>query len=264
MKFMIKNRFTLIELLVVVAIIAILASLLLPSLKKARQSARIVTCSSQIGQFTKAIFMFADDYDNQTPPGYRHSGTWGNPSPDVDNSLLVDNNPIGYVENAATYLGVDLDYSSKAALETSASDAGRMKPFICTEESDPQPNKTAFWDSGLQYNATNSYGCNGGLFSREGATSSILNDIGAIKDTNKTYVFNDAQEMWAGRYISNYGRANLLEFLNLGAGNVWYDMLASTRHQTKVPISFLDGHVKVYDWTRTESWSEIYGTQGAQ
>ena len=259
-----KKRFTLIELLLVVAIIAILASLLLPSLKKARRSARTVTCSSQIGQFTKAIIMFADDYDNQTPPGYRHSGTWANPDPDIGNSMIVDNNPIGYVENAATYLGVNLDYSSKAALEASAADADTMRPFICTEEDEPLPNKTAFWDSGLQYNATNSYGCNGGLFSREGASSAILNNISAINDASRTYVFNDAKAMWAGRYISNYGRSNLFEFINLGAGNVWYDMLASDRHETKVPISFLDGHVKVYDWTRTSPWAEIYGTQGAQ
>ena len=68
MSVMVKNRFTLIELLLVVAIIAILASLLLPSLSRARRSAKIMTCSSQIAQFTKSIFMFADDYDNQTPP----------------------------------------------------------------------------------------------------------------------------------------------------------------------------------------------------
>jgi hypothetical protein len=86
-----------------------------------------------MGQLTKAIFMFTDDYDNQTPPGYRHSGAWGNPNSDAGNSLLVDNMPIGYVENAAQYMGVSLDYSSKAALETSASDVSTMRPFICTE-----------------------------------------------------------------------------------------------------------------------------------
>jgi prepilin-type processing-associated H-X9-DG protein len=91
----------------------------------------------------------------------------------------------------------------------------------------------------------------------------ILNNISVINDTSKTYVFNDTKAMWVGRYISNYGRSNLLEFINLGPGNVWYDMLASPRYQTKVPISFLDGHVKVYDWTRTTTWAEIYGTQGA-
>jgi prepilin-type N-terminal cleavage/methylation domain-containing protein/prepilin-type processing-associated H-X9-DG protein len=59
--------FTLIELLVVVAIIALLISILLPSLSKAREQARSTLCSSRIGQLAKAILIYANDYD-ETPP----------------------------------------------------------------------------------------------------------------------------------------------------------------------------------------------------
>ncbi len=59
--------FTLIELLVVVAIIALLISILLPSLSKARAQARTTLCASRIGQLAKAILLYADDY-NETPP----------------------------------------------------------------------------------------------------------------------------------------------------------------------------------------------------
>ncbi len=65
-----KNRasaFTLIELLVVVAIIALLISILLPSLSKARAQARSTLCASRIGQLTKAMLIYADDYD-ECPP----------------------------------------------------------------------------------------------------------------------------------------------------------------------------------------------------
>jgi prepilin-type N-terminal cleavage/methylation domain-containing protein len=59
--------FTLIELLVVVAIIALLISILLPSLGQARAQARTTLCGSRITQITKAIFYYSDNYD-ETPP----------------------------------------------------------------------------------------------------------------------------------------------------------------------------------------------------
>ena len=49
------------ELLIVIAIIAILASLLLPALNKARARARAITCSNNIRQSLVAIRLYADD-----------------------------------------------------------------------------------------------------------------------------------------------------------------------------------------------------------
>lgn len=54
--------FTLIELLVVVSIIAILASLLLPSLSKARESTRGVVCAGNLKQLGAAIQLYTQDY----------------------------------------------------------------------------------------------------------------------------------------------------------------------------------------------------------
>lgn len=51
--------FTLIELLVVVAIIALLISILLPSLSKAKNQAKEVVCKTRMDQIVKALFMYS-------------------------------------------------------------------------------------------------------------------------------------------------------------------------------------------------------------
>ena len=61
------KKFTLIELLIVIAIIGILASMLLPSLGKAREKARRGVCRSNHHQFYVANLMYADAYEGRFP-----------------------------------------------------------------------------------------------------------------------------------------------------------------------------------------------------
>jgi prepilin-type N-terminal cleavage/methylation domain-containing protein len=68
-----RPAFTLIELLVTVAIIALLLAILIPSLNKARDQAKLVTCMSNLKQFGIAFTLYAADHRHQPPPNRYYS-----------------------------------------------------------------------------------------------------------------------------------------------------------------------------------------------
>ncbi len=70
-----RQAFTLIELLVVIAIIAVLAALLVPSLKKALEMGRRTVCSSQLRQIGHSIIVYASDHDGKMPYSGKHGST---------------------------------------------------------------------------------------------------------------------------------------------------------------------------------------------
>jgi prepilin-type processing-associated H-X9-DG protein len=83
------TAFTLVELLVVIGIIAVLVSMLLPSLARARENANRTACASNVRQFCQALLMYANEnrgwffepgnaksYRQITTPAMPQTGPW--------------------------------------------------------------------------------------------------------------------------------------------------------------------------------------------
>lgn len=97
----IPRAFTLVELLVVIGIIAVLISMLLPTLNKAREQAKSVQCLAQLRQCGQILYLYANQnhgyfptMENQSPdklPDGGYIGAFNDPpgTPDTTSHLIT-------------------------------------------------------------------------------------------------------------------------------------------------------------------------------
>ncbi len=115
------RAFTLIELLVVVSIIALLISILTPSLSRARQQAKGTVCLARLSEFMKGIVAYTHDHQYQLPPLMYNVNT-SSTSPRH-----------GWSEALYVYLYQDKDFSFDADFPVQRNRDGKYELWVCKE-----------------------------------------------------------------------------------------------------------------------------------
>lgn len=142
-----SHGFTLVELLVVIGIIALLISILLPALSKARAAANEVKCQAQLKQVVTAMMLHANDHNGFMPlvGQINVSNNTGNAN---DAVTLHDplrkryeyyNNggkyfAIGMPGSIAKYINVDLDVTSLTTVRAGVNSGVFNKVMVCPSD----------------------------------------------------------------------------------------------------------------------------------
>lgn len=138
-----KRAFTLIELLVVIAIIALLVSILLPALGKARQAARRIKDATQVRNVVQALTIFATGNDDSYPvPSVLEPGT-------TPPSSRLNGQAMDHTGNVLSILIWNGSISTELCINPAESNTGSVVRFDEYEFDNPQRARTplqAQWD----------------------------------------------------------------------------------------------------------------------
>jgi prepilin-type N-terminal cleavage/methylation domain-containing protein len=122
--------FTLVELLVVIGIIAVLISVLLPTLAKARESANRTQCLSGLRQMATFLNMYANSFNQQVPLGFISSGNASAASGNNYYLSIASATPDGDPPRLVRYVGLGL-FLKVGYVKEGGATAGSAKMFFC-------------------------------------------------------------------------------------------------------------------------------------
>ncbi len=277
-----KQRFTLIELLVVVAIIAILAAILLPSLHRAREAALRAVCTSNQRQLYIAAVSFANDNDDWLPytrmyneqnvggwamsvGGYYLAGSWYSVTHATSGAYESDTRaPIG--STLAPYFDVDPKNPATNAVIT-VSGMGPNADFVGFGGFPCSLVKNLMTCPGVKGKNRDywpSYGMNPYITSTRYRTPSTdwpFGGIGSFSRQRFSQIRESAEIYFLGDRLSGADVVNTynewwrtwdgtyMPFVagRWGGWNFWMEAQGSGRHGNQHARIYVDGHAEVYD-----------------
>jgi prepilin-type N-terminal cleavage/methylation domain-containing protein/prepilin-type processing-associated H-X9-DG protein len=159
--------FTLVELLVVIGIIALLISILMPALSRAMESARAITCASNLRQIGIAVQAYVQDNQGYYPlkAPYFNSGVGT-----IEQSVFLWVGQAGTSSGYSSYTAVDRPLNKYLGTFT----AGSAVPVAAC------PSDLGFGPNAFYYTAGSSYGSNtGGLLDTSPAVVASITKYGS-------------------------------------------------------------------------------------
>ncbi|MGA2543247.1 MAG: prepilin-type N-terminal cleavage/methylation domain-containing protein [Verrucomicrobiota bacterium] len=239
-----EAAFTLVELLVVIAVIAILAALLLPTLSRAKDSARNINCESNLRQLQLCWHLYADDYAGVFVPNdwIDDEGVGTNGMATSQDNVLTSWCP-GDARTDTTTINIQqgllFPYNTSTAIYHCPSDVSTIEDG--NGNLLPQLRNRSYNMS----QSVNGYGwMTNWYFSPLGpvdASQPCYQTYAAITNppAARLFVFIDENEMTLEDPQFGYPSP--------GWGPEWWDM-PSNRHNQGANLSFADGHVEHWHW----------------
>lgn len=238
-----QSAFSLVELLVVIAIIAVLSSILLPALAKAKAKAQGVYSLNNTRQLTFASFLYTDDHRGNLPYnlGVNISGKGTGVNPPMR---------LNWANNVQDW-ELSSDNTNAAALLASGIGpytGGSAAIFRCpTDYSVSSIQRKAGWDHRVRSYSMNAMVGDAGQFTTAGYN---VNNPAYVQFFNLTAIPRPSDIfLFAEEHPDSIDDGY---FLNSGERPEWRDLPASD-HDGAGVFSFADGHSEMHRWRRNST-----------